>query len=146
MNKMNRYFKKMILAAGFVAILGLSSGIYSSSCMAADTTTNNTTGSEQSDEDKYKLNDEVKEWLDAGNSIPGEVKYSTLASTSHLWAIDSNDISDGKVILSGNGGEERELYGLGLKDWLKTQFFYGDKLGQDDNRIKFKRPKKTKAF
>ena len=95
--------------------------------------------------DRYELNDDVNEWLDAGNSILADVKYSTLASTDHLWMLDDTDISDGKVILSV-GEESREICGIAMRDWLKTQYFYGENLGADDNRKKFIRPKKTVAF
>ena len=105
----------------------------------------NTTNKEETDKDLYKLDKEVQKWLDEGNSIPGEAKYATLSGTGHLWAIDSNDISDGKVELTGNDEDEvRVIYGLALKNWLKTQFFYGDQLGKDDNRKKFVRPGKKK--
>ena len=101
----------------------------------------NTTNKEETDKDLYKLDKEVQKWLDEGNSIPGEAKYATLSGTGHLWAIDSNDISDGKVELTGNDEDDvRVIYGLALKNWLKTQFFYGDQLGKDDNRKKFVRP------
>ncbi len=105
----------------------------------------NTTNKEETDKDLYKLDKEVQKWLDEGNSIPGEAKYATLSGTGHLWAIDSNDISDGKVELTGNDEDEvRVIYGLALKNWLKTQFFYGDQPGKDDNRKKFVRPGKKK--
>ncbi len=105
----------------------------------------NTTNKEETDKDLYKLDKEVQKWLDEGNSIPGEAKYATLSGTGHLWAIDSNDISDGKVELTGNDEDDvRVIYGLALKNWLKTQFFYGDQLGKDDNRKKFVRPGKKK--
>lgn len=97
------------------------------------------------DEIDYTLDKEVQDWLNEGNSIPGDAKFATLKCTSHMWEIDSNDISDGKVVLTGNN-ETRELAGIALRDWLKTQYFYGDKLGQDDNRITFKRPKKDNPF
>ena len=59
--------------------------------------------------------------------------------------LDDTDISDGKVILSV-GEESREICGIAMRDWLKTQYFYGENLGADDNRKKFIRPKKTVAF
>ncbi|MBO5552029.1 MAG: hypothetical protein J5966_08720 [Lachnospiraceae bacterium] len=130
--------RAVITVCGIAAVLFF--GFVSAPRALAAENTNGT-----SDADKYKLDEEVKEWLDAGNSIPGEVKYSTLAATGHLWELDDTDISDGKVILKA-GEETRELYGFGLKNWIKTQFFYGDQFGADDNRKKFIRPKKTDAF
>ncbi|MBQ9607046.1 MAG: hypothetical protein IJV16_07705 [Lachnospiraceae bacterium] len=133
--------KGIILIICGIMIIGIYGRLNTVSCLAAD---NNTTNQENN-EDKYKLNDDVKEWLDAGGGIPSDVKYATLSSTNHLWELDSTDISDGKVELKGNN-ETREIYGLALCDWLKTQFFYGDNFGSDNNRKKFVRPKKAVAF
>lgn len=130
--------KKLIITLSAAALF--FGYINTASVLAAENTDKS-----KSDADRYKLNDEVKEWLDAGNSIPADVKYSTLASTDHLWMLDDTDISDGKVILSV-GEESREICGIAMRDWLKTQYFYGDNLGADDNRKKFIRPKKTVAF
>ena len=132
--------KRILITVCGIALVAAYGAFSTVSCIAAD---NGDT--EKSDAEKYKLNDEVKEWLDAGNSIPGDVKYSTLAATDHLWELDDTDISDGKVILTA-GEETREIYGLALKNWIKTQFFYGENLGRDDNRKKFIRPKKSVAF
>jgi len=107
--------------------------------------TNGTGDTKKEEEDPYKLDPEVKKWLDEGGSIPADAKYSTLATTSHLWMLDSTDISDGKVILK-MGYEQREIYGMSLKNWLKTQRFYGDKFGEDGNIKTFKRPGKPKPF
>ncbi|MBQ7583473.1 MAG: hypothetical protein IJT24_02580 [Lachnospiraceae bacterium] len=105
----------------------------------------NKTDEKKKDEIDYTLDKEVQDWLNEGNSIPGDAKYATLKCTSHLWMIDSTDISDGKVELTGNN-ETRILAGIALRDWLKTQSFYGDKLGEPDNKITFKRPQKDKPF
>lgn len=105
----------------------------------------NTDGEKKKDEIDYTLNKDVKAWLDEGNSIPAEAKYATLGSSDHLWELDDTDVSDGKVELKANG-ETRILAGIALRDWLKTQSFYGEKLGEPDNKLEFIRPKKSKAF
>lgn len=88
---------------------------------------------------------EVKAWLDAGGSIPTDVKYATYSGTGHLWVLDSTDLSDGVVELSGNEGTIT-VSGNGLLNWLNSQFFYKETLGREDSRVKFVRPKKSKAF
>lgn len=133
---MNKGIKKA-LALTLAVFIGAAAG--EAGLAPAFAAEANKTDQTENDKDLYKLDKEVQKWLDEGNSIPGEAKYATLSGTGHLWAIDSNDISDGKVELTGND-EVRELYGLSLKNWLKTQFFYGDQLGKDDNRKKFLRP------
>ena len=142
MIKAERFIKGLILSACGVIIFGIYGNAAKSECFAADTQTQN---KEKSEEELYKLDDEVKEWLDAGNSIPGDAKFATLSATSHLWKIDSTDISDGRVELTTDT-ESRTIYGIALKDWLKTQYFYGDNFGSDDNRKKFIRPQKSVAF
>ncbi len=92
---------------------------------------------------KYELDPEVKEWLDQGNSIPGSVKYASLSGSTHLWEVDSTDISDAKVELIGND-ERRIVGGIELRDWLRCQRFYGEKMAQDP--VKFKRPGGTVEF
>lgn len=87
----------------------------------------------------------MKAWLDDGKSIPSEAKYASHGNSDHLWEIDDTDISDGKVELIAND-EKRILAGIALRDWLKTQSFYGEKLGDPDNKIEFIRPGKKKAF
>ncbi len=141
MNIKNR-IKAWLLTACSIAVVALSVGSYCTPAYAAD---DQNTDKKDKNEIDYTLDKEVKEWLDEGNSIPAEAKYSTLSSTSHLWALDDTDISDGKVELIGNN-ESRILAGVALRDWLKTQSFYGEKLGEPDNKIKFKRPKKPNAF
>ena len=131
-----------ILGSGLV-LLGFCSGM-NTAIYAAETT--DTTDTASGDATTYKLDREVQEWLDAGNSIPANAKYATLSSSSHLWALDSTDISDGKVELYGLGDEVRVLSGIAMRDWLKTQTFYGENLGEKNNKIEFIRPKKKKAF
>ena len=87
----------------------------------------------------------MQEWLDEGHGIPAEAKYASLSGTGHLWVIKDTDFSDGRIELEGND-ETVILYGLKLKDWLKSQSFFGENLGQPNNKIKFIRPKKKKAF
>ena len=126
---------KVFLASFLImAVLGMVGKAASVFCYAA-------TDQKKTDEkkDPYELDKQVKEWLDAGNGIPGDAKYATLMGTTHLWEIDSTDISDGKVELKGLN-EKRLVYGLELKNWLKTQFFYGDNFQSDENRKKFVRP------
>ncbi len=135
----------IILIACSVMIFGLFGSISAASAFAADNN-NSDDKNKKKDEIDYTLDKEVKEWLDEGNSIPSEVKYSTLGSSSHLWMLDDTDVSDGKVELTGNGDEKTILAGIALRDWLKTQSFYGEKLGDPDNKIEFKRPKKSKPF
>lgn len=131
MKKKMKMFLLMILA---LAILG-TAGSAALPCYAASEDTEK----EGVKKDPYELDKQVKEWLDAGNGIPGDAKYATLQGTTHLWEIDSADISDGKVELSGVN-EKRLVYGIELRTWLKTQFFYGDNFNNEDNRKKFVRP------
>mgnify|MGYP007069885312 CR=1 FL=1 len=131
-----------LLGTGFI-IMSIC-GSMNTAIYAAETTDTASTAS--GGETTYKLDREVQEWLDAGNSIPANAKYATLSSSSHLWALDSTDISDGKVELYGLGDEVRVLSGIAMRDWLKTQTFYGENLGEKNNKIEFIRPKKKKAF
>ncbi len=135
-----RKIRILIMAACSVMIIGLMT----IPAFAEDNT--NKDDKKKKDEIDYTLDKEVQDWLNEGNGIPGEAKYATLKCTDHLWVIDSTDVSDGKVELTGNNDEKRILAGIALRDWLKTQFFYGDKLGKEDNRITFKRPKKDNPF
>ena len=124
---------------------GMLTGIFVLPVFAADG--NNSDGTSKKDEIDYTLDKEVKEWLDEGNSIPAEAKFCTLSASSHMWEIDDTDVSDGKVELrSDDENDTRILAGIALRDWLKTQSFYGDKLGEKDNKIVFKRPRKTDPF
>ncbi len=129
---------------GAVFIMLSVYGSTDTAALAAETT--DAANAASDDATTYKLDREVQEWLDAGNSIPANAKYATLSSSSHLWALDSTDISDGKVELYGLGDEVRVLSGIAMRDWLKTQTFYGENLGEKDNKIEFIRPKKKKAF
>ena len=140
--RINKRIAGLMLGAAFI-ILGIY-GSEDTAALAAETT--DTTDTASGDATTYKLDREVQEWLDAGNSIPANAKYATLSSSSHLWALDSTDISDGKVELYGLGDEVRVLSGIAMRDWLKTQTFYGENLGEKDNKIEFIRPKKKKAF
>lgn len=142
--KNDKRIRALLIAACGAVILGITGQINSAPCFAAD---NNTTtdNKEKSDEELYKLDEEVQEWLDEGHSIPAEAKYASLSGTGHLWVIKDTDFSDGRIELEGND-ETVILYGLKLKDWLKSQSFFGENLGQPNNKIKFIRPKKKKAF
>ena len=140
--RINKRIAGLMLGAAFI-ILGIY-GSEDAAALAAETT--DTANAASDDATTYKLDREVQEWLDAGNSIPANAKYATLSSSSHLWALDSTDISDGKVELYGLGDEVRVLSGIAMRDWLKTQTFYGENLGEKDNKIEFIRPKKKKAF
>ncbi len=139
----NRKLRGFLFAVCGMIVLGLYGGAVSRPAFAAAVT--DTEKKEDEKKDPYALDKEVKDWLDGGGGIPGEVKYATLSGTGHLWELDSTDISDGKVELIGVN-EKRLVYGIELKNWLKNQFFYGDRLGEEDNRVKFKRPKKDYEF
>lgn len=130
-----------LLVAAICSVMMI--GMMTVTAFAADAT-DNKEGSKK-DEIDYTLDKQVKEWLDAGNSIPTEAKYASLGSSDHLWELDDTDISDGKVELTANE-ESRVLAGIALRDWLKTQSFFGEKLGESDNKIEFIRPGKKKAF
>jgi hypothetical protein len=93
----------------------------------------------------FVLDDDVKAWVDGGGAIPSEAKYATLSGSGHLWEIDSPDLSDGKVELT-TGTESHFLAGLDLKEWLNTQRFYKEDLGEKNNRVRFKRPKSNKEI
>lgn len=140
--RINKRIAGLMLGAAFI-ILGIY-GSADTAALAAETT--DTTNAASDDATTYKLDREVQEWLDAGNSIPANAKYATLSSSSHLWALDSTDLSDGKVELYGLGDEVRVLSGIAMRDWLKTQTFYGENLGEKNNKIEFIRPRKKKAF
>ncbi len=140
--KVKKRLAGFLLGTGFI-IIGICSSM-NTIIYAAETT--DTANAASDDTTTYKLDREVQEWLDAGNSIPANAKYATLSSSSHLWALDSTDISDGKVELYGLGDEVRVLSGIAMRDWLKTQTFYGENLGEKNNKIEFIRPKKKKAF
>ena len=142
--------KGMKKAIVVLLVFALTCSLNIAICLADDNTDNKTEDKnktiEKIDKDTvFELDEEVKEWVDGGGAIPSEAKYATLSGTGHLWEIDSPDLSDGKVELIA-GTESRYLAGLTLKEWLQTQRFYGEKLGERDNRIKFKRPKKEKAY
>ncbi len=141
--KTDKRMRALLIAACGAVILGITGLINSTPCFAADNTSSD--DKEQSDEELYKLDDEVQEWLDEGHSIPSEAKYASLSGTGHLWVIKDTDFSDGRIELEGND-QTVILYGLKLKDWLKSQSFFGENFGKPDNKIKFIRPKKKKAF
>lgn len=136
--------KRGVLRLLVVAICSVMMiGMMTVTAFAADNTDNK--DNSKKDEIDYTLDKQVKAWLDDGKSIPSEAKYASLGNSDHLWEIDDTDISDGKVELIAND-EKRILAGIALRDWLKTQSFYGEKLGDPDNKIEFIRPGKKKAF
>lgn len=137
---MMKAFRKILITT----VLGIMmAGLFVMTAYAADDAKSE--DEKKKNEIDYTLNKDVKAWLDAGNSIPSEAKYATLASSDHLWELDDTDVSDGKVELKANE-ETCILAGIALRDWLKTQSFYGEKLGEPDNKLEFVRPKKSKAF
>ena len=141
--KTHNRIRALLIAACGVVFFGLAGYMDSTWCLAANTASAD--NKEQSEEELYKLDEEVQEWLDEGHGIPAEAKYASLSGTGHLWVIKDTDFSDGRIELEGND-ETVILYGLKLKDWLKSQSFFGENLGQPNNKIKFIRPKKKKAF
>ena len=135
--------KKGLIRLLAAAVCGIMMMGMTVTAFAADNTDNK--DNSKKDEIDYTLDKQVKAWLDDGKSIPSEAKYASLGNSDHLWEIDDTDISDGKVELIAND-EKRVLAGIALRDWLKTQSFYGEKLGDPDNKIEFIRPGKKKAF
>ena len=135
--------KKGLIRFLAAAVCGIMMMGMTVTAFAADNTDNK--DNSKKDEIDYTLDKQVKAWLDDGKSIPSEAKYASLGNSDHLWEIDDTDISDGKVELIAND-EKRILAGIALRDWLKTQSFYGEKLGDPDNKIEFIRPGKKKAF
>ena len=135
--------KKGLIRLLAAAVCGIMMMGMTVTAFAADNTDNK--DNSKKDEIDYTLDKQVKAWLDDGKSIPSEAKYASLGNSDHLWEIDDTDISDGKVELIAND-EKRILAGIALRDWLKTQSFYGEKLGDPDNKIEFIRPGKKKAF
>ena len=147
-NNLIDVFRKTVC---LVLVTALFASIGAGACFAADDAGKKTDEKDNSKIEKvdkdtvFELDDEVKEWVDGGGAIPAEAKYATLSGSGHLWEIDSPDLSDGKVELIA-GTESRFLAGLTLREWLKHQRFYGEKLGERDNRLKFKRPKGDKEI
>ena len=135
--------KKGLIRLLAAAVCGIMMMGMTVTAFAADNTDNK--DNSKKDEIDYTLDKQVKAWLDDGKSIPSGAKYASLGNSDHLWEIDDTDISDGKVELIAND-EKRILAGIALRDWLKTQSFYGEKLGDPDNKIEFIRPGKKKAF
>ena len=147
-NNLIDVFRKTVC---LMLVTALFTAVSAGACLAADDAGKKTDEKDNSKIEKvdkdtvFELDDEVKEWVDGGGAIPAEAKYATLSGSGHLWEIDSPDLSDGKVELIA-GTESRFLAGLTLKEWLKHQRFYGEKLGERDNRLKFKRPKVDKEI
>ena len=87
---------KKILITTICSIMAV--GMLTTPALAADEADKK--DDKKKDEIDYTLDKEVQDWLNEGNSIPGDAKFATLKCTSHMWEIDSNDISDGKVVLT----------------------------------------------
>lgn len=152
----DRSIKILLLIVCLFFIFSLGTLSYSSDGLAADNDTEETDENgnkkkkklEKIDDDtEFKLDKEVQQWLDDGGSIPGEAKYCTYSGSSHLWVLDDTDLSDGKIKIIGDSREGAVyIAGNRLTTFLKTQFFYGENLGEEENRIKFKRPRKDIEF
>jgi hypothetical protein len=148
MKQKNTDMLRRMICGMLVSVLLICAGV---TCYAADDANKKSDEKDNSKIEKidkdteFVLDDDVQAWIDAGGAIPSNAKYASLSGSGHLWEIDSPDLKDGKVMLSA-GTESQYLAGLTLKEWLNTQRFYGEKLGEKNNRIKFKRPKSDKEI